>query len=148
VSAPFVVLVEGIDDQEVVKHLLRQHGLTEIVVERTDGSAALLASIPVRPKASDLEALAIVVDADVDIAGRWQSIRDNLRNIGYANCPHEPDSGGTIVSEHNRPLVGIWIMPDNTPTGILEEFVASLVPQGDALWSRVQHCIDSVPSEL
>ena len=33
-----------------------------------------------------------------------------------------------------RPIVGIWLMPDNTISGMLEHFVRLLIPEGDALW--------------
>jgi len=93
----------------------------------------------------DLEALAIIIDADIDLKSRWQSVRDTLRRIGYRECPDNPSPDGTIINEPNMPLIGVWIMPDNSSAGILEHFVAKLVPEADVLWPRAQEYVDSIP---
>jgi hypothetical protein len=61
--------------------------------------------------------------------------------------PAAPNLDGTIVREEGKPLVGVWIMPNNANTGILEDFAAALIPEADALWPRVQYCVDSIPPE-
>ncbi len=47
--------------------------------------------------------------------------------------------------ELSKPLVGIWIMPDNTTAGLLEHFAAALIPEGDPLWPRAQQSVDDIP---
>lgn len=68
-----------------------------------------------------------------------------IQTAGYKTCPEVPDPQGTIIVEPNKPLVGIWIMPDNTTAGILEHFVTTLIPKGDPLWPRAQQCVDQIP---
>ena len=120
-ASPFLVLVEGPDDREVCKQLLRRQ--------------------------SDLEILAIVVDADLDLKSKWAELSHKIRTLGYETCPNQPDPHGTIIVEENMPLLGVWIMPDNNITGVLEDFVAALIPEGDPLWPRAQQCVDQIPRE-
>ena len=142
------ILVEGPDDDAVCFHLLKQHGIEPLTIEKLEGYSKLLEGIHTRIHAqSDLEALAIVVDADLDLKSRWAELSHKIQTAGYKTCPEEPDSQGTIIMEPNKPLVGIWIMPDNTTAGLLEHFVTALIPKGDPLWPRAQQCVDQIPHE-
>lgn len=157
-SSSFVVLVEGQNDREVCRHLLDQHSLHFLgtqpdrqpyigVIKDKGGISKLIRELPVEVQASGLEALAVIVDADAEIGHRWESLRNALRNAGYSDMPADPSPDGTIRSREGKPLVGVWIMPNNTSTGTLEDFVATLIPNSDALWPRVQQCVDSIPLE-
>ncbi|MCP5113398.1 MAG: hypothetical protein GY953_21400 [bacterium] len=143
-ACPYVILVEGADDKHVVRHLLDHHGLDGFDIRDRGGIDNLLETLHVELKASDLRQLGIIVDADESLVSRWQSIRDRLTRSGYENVPKSPDPSGTIVSQPGRPTVGIWLMPNNSVAGILEDFVAALVPDGDQMWSRAEDCVDSV----
>jgi hypothetical protein len=157
VGPSLVVLVEGQDDREVCRHLLDQHnlhlqgikpGVLPYIGEITSagGYTELIAAVPVQIK-RDPDALAIVVDADIEIGPRWESLRSAVQNAGYSGLPVNPDPDGTIVIEEARPLVGIWIMPNNAAGGMIEDFVAALIPEDDILWPKVQQCVDSIPTE-
>jgi hypothetical protein len=98
-------------------------------------------------RASELERLGIVVDGDVDVIGRWESLRNKLRDVGYDSVPTHLQAGGQILLAPDKPVVGIWVMPDNTAPGILEDFVSKLVPPGDPLWTYAQGCVDKIPEE-
>ena len=73
---PFVILVEGSDDVEVFRHLCRKHDLNFLrendegaglgLIKNKEGYPNLIDSLENELKASDLEVLAIVVDADED----------------------------------------------------------------------------------
>src|SRR5882672_3456285 len=128
-------MVEGKDDWHVVKAVLRAHGVaiederpgkheadlrfggaTFVVthsLEEVDGVSTLLQDLPVRLKQSDLQKLAIVVDADEDAERRWQQIQVILTRAGYRSVPPVPEIGGTLVQEPSLPSVGIWLMPNN-----------------------------------
>src|SRR5271157_1332160 len=97
-----------------------------------------LESVPIRLKASEEDDIVgVVVDADTDLNSRWQSLRDRLLKLGYANVPQDPVSGGAILAppgEKLLPRMGIWIMPDNKARGILEDFLRFLVPKGSKLF--------------
>src|SRR5713101_7382204 len=97
-----ILLVEGADDEHVLKHLCGQRGVQKLDEITPLGSVErLLEDFPVRLKESDVEALGVVIDADTDIAARWQSLRDRLRKAGYQGVPDDPNSAGTIL---NPPL--------------------------------------------
>ena len=92
-----------------------------------------------------IDRLAIVIDADTDLAARWESIRTILSNSGYGAVPSVPDSLGTVIVETGRPAVGMWLMPDNNQNGTLEDFIRFLVPAGDPHWSRAEACLNQIP---
>ncbi|HET8798226.1 MAG TPA: DUF3226 domain-containing protein, partial [Thermoanaerobaculia bacterium] len=100
--------------------------------------------LPVALKTS-AEALAIVLDADLDLAARWQAVSDRLQNHGYA-VPATPSGDGLVLTDRH-PVVGVWLMPDNILPGMLEDFAANLVGD-DPLWPRATDAVRSIPDEL
>lgn len=148
-AAKRILLVEGNDDEHVIKHLCGTLGIQSLdEIKPYGGVEHVLASIPVRLKESDIEALGIIVDADVDLASRWEALRDRLLRAGFERIPAEPDPTGTIVLPPKGsllPRVGIWIMPDNQTKGILEDFLLFLVPQESPLLKYVKTTVDGIP---
>lgn len=152
--APDVLLAEGSDDMGLLYHLLKHHNIPVLErgstraagIELRDGKGidSLLTLIPVLLKQSDLQRLGIVVDADNNIATRWQSLGDKLRHAGYNNVPNAPAPTGTIMVQTGLPAVGIWLMPDNTLPGMLEDFVRFLVPTNDTLWTKAERCLQTL----
>jgi hypothetical protein len=141
-----VLLVEGKDDEHVFYALFNHNGIPRTIrIKDKQGIDNLLETLEVELLGSELKQLGIVVDADTNLSARWQSLTAILRNSGYAKIPALPDPDGTIIVEDDRPVVGIWIMPDNSVPGMLENFVKFLVPQNDLLWDRVVLCINSIP---
>ncbi len=145
-----ILLVEGVDDEHVLKHLCGQRGVPTLEEITPLGSVErLLESFPVRLKESDVEALGVVIDADLDIAARWRSLGDRLKKAGYEGVPDEPDADGTILSPPPKsllPRVGIWIMPDNQTEGILEDFLRLLVPPSSRLFDHVESSVAAIPA--
>lgn len=160
------LMVEGRDDWFVIKALLKADGgdvkdtgsrmvhevrwrskrcVLEVSDHETEhGVSNLLSSLPVRLKQSGLERLAVVLDADDDLAARWQSLAHALGAAGYAT-PKVPPPLGAICAPPDLPCVGVWIMPDNTLPGMLEDFVRTLIPDGDPLLPSVDEHIDGLP---
>ena len=129
------LLVEGVDDAQVIFHLLRRYHLDKrIHIQDKQGIDQLLDELDVELDRSGLKRLGIIVDADFDVAGRWQSIRSRLKESGYNSIPIQPEREGTIIEQSGRPKVGIWMMPNNERAGMLEDFVGFLVPKDDSLW--------------
>ena len=129
-----ILLVEGTDDEHVLKHICGNRGVARLDEVKPHGSVdTLLESIPVRLKASEEgDIVGVVIDADTDVKARWHSLRDRLINVGYQNVPADPTLDGTILDPPARtllPRVGVWIMPDNRTSGILEDFLRFLVPR-------------------
>ncbi len=156
------ILVEGRDDQNVIRNLLREHGiaakileppsrrsiLDAIAIERTEGIEVLLEDLVTELRQSDQECVGIVVDANTDLAARWQAVGARLERAGAVDVPAEPDPSGTVLTirQRERELkVGVWLMPDNQLSGMLEDFIVSLAPEGDELLDCAQQCIDGLP---
>ena len=146
-----VLMVEGPDDEHVVKHICGQHQLGKIEnIHPYGGKDPLIEGIGVRLKESDIDVLGIILDADTDLQARWQAVYSCLSKAGYGNLPAIPAHEGTIIespADSLLPRVGIWLMPDNQVPGILEDFLRFLVPEGDGLLAHVEQSIDSIPSE-
>ncbi|HCE47022.1 MAG TPA: hypothetical protein DET40_26030 [Lentisphaeria bacterium] len=150
-AAKKILLVEGTDDEHVIKHICGNRGISHLDEVKPHGSVdKLLDSVPVRLKASeDGDIVGVVIDADTDLAARWQSLRDRLIRIGYTNVPHDPSADGTIIDPPAGallPRVGIWIMPDNKTRGILEDFLRFLVPDGSLLFDHVKASVATIPA--
>lgn len=160
----YVVLVEGPDDYHVLQHLLTVHGIdqqikyrlqgyrpavaseNEIVFHAREGVQNVFDNLTQRLKITgELTCIGVIIDADLGVAGRWQRLRDILTASGYADVPKVPDTSGTLVEHEEKPRVGIWIMPNNTLPGKVEDFVALLVPPDDGLWKQAERNVREIP---
>ena len=66
---------------------------------------------------------------------------------GTTAFPIAPDPAGTVIGHEDLPRVGVWIMPNNTLPGMLEDYLCYLVPEGDTLFERARRCVDEIPVE-
>ena len=141
--SPRVLLVEGQDDKHVAQHIWWRHAEdTPFCVDVTGSEAELRRVIFAAVKAEGRLALGILLDANTNSRARWQSVRDRLAQAGIA-APERLSLGGTIIE--SRPRVGVWLMPDNGSPGELEDFVAQMIPDGDAVWPLSQDYIKGIP---
>lgn len=152
------LLVEGKNDQIVISTLCQHHDIWaenkenlkkpplgrafdfECKNKGNDDKLLDADSLSAELKASGVEAMGIVVDADSDLPARWREVRERVRNLGYETVPFQPDPTGTIIISNELPTIGVWLMPDNRIEGMLEHFVELLIPPGDALWPHAQKC--------
>jgi len=107
-------------DEHVLHSLFEHYHIPErFEVWNTEGTDQLLEIIDVELDREGLERLGIILDADTDLAARWQGLRDILmrRQYPYSHVPVAPDPSGTIIREAELPVVGIWLMPDNILSG-------------------------------
>lgn len=154
------LLVEGKHDGIVICELCHQYDIAankwekdklllphEISCKSADSIEKLRRQLPVALRESDLETMGIIVDADVDLLQRWQSICDQLRDFGYKTLPLTPDPKGTVIQEDDLPRLGIWVMPDNQLNGMIEDFAAFLIPRDDELWQHAQNCVEAIENE-
>lgn len=141
--------VEGKDDNAVTQSLCEAHAVPELFrVEAKSGVEEVLDTFFASLRAPGAERFGVIVDADGNAQGRWDSIRNTLDREGYMDVPERLHAEGMIVAgTAHRPLFGAWIMPDNGSPGALEDFAASLVPANDALWARAGTTIDSIPAD-
>lgn len=103
-----VLLVEGKDDDAVLYHLANHHHiLGQFKTKKKDGFRQIIDDLDVELDASDLEQLGVIIDADVDLRARWQSLRDKLISCGYVTLPETPMPDGSIIEELDHPVVGV-----------------------------------------
>jgi hypothetical protein len=144
-----ILLVEGREDREVIFHLCNHHGLDNrslFEVIPKDGYENLRDDLRVRPRTFGHRAIGAIIDADANIALRWRSVCDALGACGYTGLPPAPDEQGTIISPQGPlPRIGLWLMPDNRLSGMLEDFIQQLIRQGDALLPHAQGSVDGIP---
>ena len=144
-----LLLVEGPDDQHVVRHLwerLYGRGIPFQFAPR-GGVAGVVESIRDEVNVPGRQALGILVDANNNPATRWQAISDRLFGVGI-QTPTTPHPNGLIIDATvEMPRIGIWLMPDNQSRGELEDFVAQMIPGGDPVWPLSQDYIDRIPEE-
>lgn len=149
---PRLLLVEGGDDEHVVRHLCRFHqerlraddqpDMPCFAISDKRGFPNLKAAISPEIKAPGRIALGILVDADDNVDARWQAVLHQLRQAAV-DPPARAAAAGTVVE--GTPRVGIWLMPDNGTAGELEDFIQRLLPTGDPVWALAQRYIDQIP---
>lgn len=161
-----VLLVEGKDDENVIRHLANFHlperavyGIqSEMVLSPEEEESAvfvkekgsitnLVRTLKQELEQSDLLRLGIIVDADETIANRWQQLSDVLKKKGYRQVPDKPLTEGTIIQEQELPTVGIWVMPNNFLSGKLEDFLTALIADNDVLWPKAQQDVAAIPAD-
>lgn len=140
------LLVEGNDDQHVIWALCQKFQVQETFdVIDSEGISNLLADIPVRAKQRDLKALGIVADADIDQASRWSQLAAHIQGLGYV-VPERPEASGTIIPSPalNLPKIGLWLMPDNQLSGMIEDFARFLIPGEDENLAFAEETINAL----
>ena len=140
-NAPRRLIVEGRDDQFTIINLTSRHGWewdkpAEYIpyIDAADGVDNALEAMAVAIRT--YSHVGLVVDADIELVDRWQSIRNRLTALGFS-VPRSPAPDGTIIEERGK-KIGVWLMPDNQNPGKLEDFLALLIPAGDQCWPWAQ----------
>ncbi|MEN8220991.1 MAG: DUF3226 domain-containing protein [Pseudomonadota bacterium] len=143
-----LLIVEGIDDKYVISRLLQRRKITyeDFGIHDANGIKQSLNTLSCAIKSGNYEIIGIVVDADSDLLERWQELKNRLIKAGYQQIPENPHPKGIIITdpEEELPTVGIWIMPNNQKTGMLEDFIRFLVPEGDELLSIAQKQVNDI----
>jgi len=140
------LLVEGAEELRVIPQLMEANGVTwnrgeePLNIINCDGVENLL-----KPKyisaqlktPNGLTHLGIVIDADEEPDNRWKSLYNAcLPNI--PNLPQNLPAAGLIITLESGLKFGVWMMPDNQSRGMLETFLAYLVPDNN-LWQYTQN---------
>lgn len=149
---PNRLLVEGQDDKRVIPQLIEGAGIPWgdrprdwIVHIESCGSVDEIlkpGSIKTELKASNLMRLGIVIDADDRPERYWESIRNQCIGV-FPALPEELDTEGVVVTNDEGLRFGVWMLPDNRSHGMMETFLAHLVPENRPLWV---HCEQSAMS--
>ena len=140
---PHVLLVEGPDDKHVIWHICNRSPETpDFFIQDRGGIEPLLDAIGAELNAPGRQVLGILTDADNNLSGRWASIVNRLAEEGI----RVPDADGVIIYTEDKPRVGIWLMPNNSADGELENFVAAMIPDDDPIWTMSQEYINEIPA--
>lgn len=134
--------VEGKNDLHALASLLVEHGMPHDEKQRpvefpvlkdagNDFSVVSLIEIEVQLQAG--RPVGFIVDADDSPTQRWESIRSHLEQVGVETPPTMPVDGFVGVSSTYKTRVGVWLMPDNSRPGMIEDFLRSLVAAGNTL---------------
>jgi hypothetical protein len=143
-SSPFRLLVEGKDDLHSVTGLLQRHGydwnanVNAPFVYNAEGIEPLLEALPLAIKT--YARVGVIIDADLRPTDRWARI-EGILNASGLTLPSGSKAGGlvmSIVGHAQLERLGIWIMPDNQSSGILEDFLQKLVPARDPCWQHAE----------
>ena len=160
-APPRLLLVEGVDDEQVIWHICQRHGIDALrqtsgtpatsesalfEIAPKDGAANVVKSIEAEVNVIGRVALGIVIDADRDIETLWRQLTTEFGGKFGLSLPDAPDAGGTIVGDY-QPRIGIWIMPDNASPGELENFAVPMIPASDNAWSHARRYIATLPDE-
>ncbi len=133
------IFVEGRNDVMAIGTLLKEYGYEwpqaewHPYIKDCESVEKLLETLPVGFKSPTTTRLGVVLDADTDLCSRWQQIRNRLLELDI-DCPEHPDPSGTVIEVKNRKITkfGVWLMPNNTDPGMLEDFLYSLVAVEDS----------------
>jgi len=144
-----ILLVEGKDDQHVVYAIRKSHAIPAeaFKVEPLEGDGNLLDAIPGKIKEPNVTRLAVVLDADEKgIDHRWDQLKQRLgQTFSPVALPKHPSPDGTHCFIPDGPFFSVWLMPDNRQPGMLEDFLAFLIPDGDELLPRVDGFLAGLP---
>ena len=137
--------VEGVDDLNVIMHLLRRHGIESVrkdpkgnppgvpTIDPMGSVEKLLAGMTAAIKGGTDKTIGFVLDADLALASRWAAVRGRLSEA-EVDAPEAPPVDGFIGhSPKYRAAVGVWLMPDNQHDGRLETLLRSLIDEADPL---------------
>jgi len=128
-EGPCVLLTEGTNDCHVIAALCKFHDIQEgrFGFYECGSDEQVLKKANALLQASDpKEAIGIVMDADVNLLGRWKSIQAKLSKYSY-DFTDAPAQKGSILKCEGMPTLGIWVMPNNQDVGMLEDFCATLI---------------------
>jgi hypothetical protein len=115
---PYLVLVEGSDDQAIVAGLIRFESIEGFHIHNMIGKdewTRKLRGICRSRGFGRVHGLGLVRDADSDGASQFQSCRTSLEVAKL------PVPTATSVLEAGRPAVAIFIVPETTRVGAIEE---------------------------
>ena len=128
--------MEGETDKSVIPYLMEANGVEWQAPPHSPVFIAPYGSVDeiLKPEVirveigvSGLDALGVVVDANGDAAARWDEVRTWCRDE-FADLPEQIPAEGLEVVHSDGPRFGVWIMPDNRFTGMLEDFLVRLIP--------------------
>lgn len=133
------LLVEGAKDLRIIPYLMEGNGVLwpdkkkDAPVEiREEGGSRLLPFLESTDFQFELAepslfALGVILDADTSAGDTWQRLRRRCSDF-ISEPPITMPTTGFIAETNTGKRFGIWVMPDNASTGMMETFLKYLVP--------------------
>jgi hypothetical protein len=144
------MIVEGFDDRHSVVGLMKAHvdwpkeeRFWPVHIHMGNGAEEILADgvLTAYLLGSTVKTFGVVLDADAKPKGRYDSIRSNCIGM-FPDLPKHLPPEGVVVENLDGHRFGVWIMPDNTTEGCLENFLKLLVPPGcKAVWDHAEESV-------
>lgn len=145
------LLVEGAEDKRLIPQLIEANGIVWgdkeddwiVKIDSYDGIPNLLKPgiIEAELKASGLRILGVLLDANASCAARWTSLRSQCV-LQFPNLPVDLPKTGVIEENLNGQRFGAWLVPNNESKGMMETFLAYLVPDGQStVWEYAQEAV-------
>lgn len=152
INFPFKLFVEGMNDLHVISSLCEHHKIAEnfnIEPCGSDERVVKLLRIALTNPAV-YQRVGIVIDADNDIENRWRQLVYILEKSGKYDCSRlKLSADGLIIHPLNAcdTIVGVWVMPNNSLEGMLEDFVLQLVSPVDILMQKAESILSELETE-
>ena len=147
-----ILYVEGPNDKWVTISLRQQYQHKEDVnikdLENCDRALQALSMKASSP--SDTKRIGLIIDADTNIAIRYQSIIKELKStLGITITSAELANVDGFVRDitnlaGDAVRIGIWIMPDNINTGRLEDFLFSKIEETNGIFQQVEPALSII----
>ena len=160
-----ILVVEGKQDQDFYSALCRRAGVLNVEVRSAPGSGKgnaikffemLLKQLP----GGSIKNVGVVVDADypagkggdTGFGATYAEISNVAANAGFAPPPIKPppNAGYLLTPPAGLQPAGVWIMPDNSNHGMVEDFVKQGVidPSQKLLLSRASNAVEAIANPL
>ncbi|NER92797.1 MAG: hypothetical protein F6J86_02895 [Symploca sp. SIO1B1] len=153
---PNLLLVEGEQEKRTIPYLIEANGIDwgtknnpVVYIEPLGGDTNVINPLLISTelKASGRKALGLMVDADDNPFKRWQSVR-NACLTAIPDIPEQLPETGLIHCLPNDIKFGVWIMPDNKMRGMLETFLAYMIPdENEPLWEYAQEAVSAAKNK-
>lgn len=91
--------------------------------------------------------ICVICDAETRTAQQlWNRFIPVLRDAGYSLVPDRLPATGLILDQPDYHRIGIWIMPNNTDTGMIEDFYLRAIPDEDRELNLAHAFVTSIPN--
>ena len=126
-----VLLVEGTDEFNLIGAMLHSWNIDHVQVIGVGGKDRIKTNLEIvisdaLAMGIELSAIGVLRDADAHPTRALQSVTDALRSLDLPT----PDSHGDIM--HGSPSVGVFILPDGTSPGAVEDLCWEAVQETSA----------------
>ncbi|HEY8095547.1 MAG TPA: DUF3226 domain-containing protein [Methylobacter sp.] len=127
-DATKILLAEGDNDCHVIAALCKNHAVPQNFGLNACGSDDLVfKTLGALLNTENKRAIGVVLDADnPNFVAKWHKFQAML-NKANIHCGGKPDPIGTIIpANDDHPRIGLWLMPDNSVDGMLEDFCLTM----------------------